>query len=192
MAMTAVLHLRQASRLGLIPEAIYQNYLDSKDVQQKPPKQKPPSAAQLHRMRLQETCTHQEFRRYGNGRGSFAACVRCQARWRWEETGWKLYGSSCKSSLPLPSSSTTLDGSIPPMSFEAVHLPLQGSQPKQKSAPKLTQGYLSTTRTGMTRSRAPSMTSSAAGHMARNETEMEDCDFLMPEEDAWSLGNESD
>jgi hypothetical protein len=36
------------------------------------------------------------------------------------------------------------------------------------------------------------MTSSAAGHMARNETEMEDCDFLMPEEDAWSLGNESD
>ena len=39
LAMTAVLHLRQASRLGLIPDAIYQNYLDSKDVQQKPPKQ---------------------------------------------------------------------------------------------------------------------------------------------------------
>ena len=188
LAKVVFIHLRQATRLGMMPEHLYQNYLEDKE----PQKPKPPTAAEMHQMRLQQTCTHQEFRRYGNGRGSFAMCIRCKARWRWEETGWKLHGSSCKSSLPLPSSSTTLDGSIPPPSFEAAHLPLQGSQPKSKSTPRLTQGYLPTSTTGRTRSRAPSMTSSAAGHMLRDENQMQECDFEMPEEETWSLGNESD
>lgn len=109
------LHLRQATRLGLIKNAHYQSYLDDDEVKgknkSKSRARKELTAAETHRQKLQETCTHLQFRRHGNTHGSFATCLTCKARW--VGAGWKLDGSCSKSSLPLPSFSTTMDGSIP-------------------------------------------------------------------------------
>lgn len=100
--------------------------------------QKELSAAEIHRNKLQETCAHPHFKRHGNVHGSFATCLTCQARRGWVGAGWKLDGSCSKSSLPLPSSSTTVDSSIPtPPSCQPEHLSLQGSRAKKICAPKV-------------------------------------------------------
>ena len=80
LAKAVIIHLRQATRLRIMPEDVYQSYLEDKETHAKPRKPKPPSAAEIHLKKLQETCTHQEFRRHSNARGSFAACLRCKAR----------------------------------------------------------------------------------------------------------------
>ena len=114
--------------------------------------------------------------RHGNTHGSFATCLTCKARW--VGAGWKLDGSCSKSSLPLPSSSATVDGSIPsPPGCQPEHLSLQGSQAKKSLQ---TSGYQPVMQSGVIRSRPPSrMTSSAAGHGLQLE-EMQEHLQLVP------------
>ena len=101
LSVTALLHFRQAARLGLIPYDDYENYLKNPE-KMKDKKKKPGTSSQLHKPsatdtyqnQLQAQCPHREFKRHGNKHGSFATCVTCKARWVWVGTGWKLHGCS--------------------------------------------------------------------------------------------------
>lgn len=177
---TALLNLQQASRLGLMPKP-RDYYQDKDDVKDKSGYKKPSPAA-THQKQLQESCDHKEFKRHGNRHGSFATCQRCHARWKWEGTGWKLHGCCSKLSLPLPSSLTVVDGSIPHPGFQAQHLPLSKLTPKMKAVP--TSSMDPPPPQGTRRCRAPSMTSSAGGHM-KTAGQMPEVDFEMEEEDDW-------
>lgn len=51
------------------------------------------SATEIYTARAQAECSHPEFKRHGNRRGSFATCAKCMARWRWDDTAWRQHGS---------------------------------------------------------------------------------------------------
>lgn len=58
------------------------------------------------------TCRNPRWKRYGNRRGSFATCILCRQKTKWDpdQEKWVVTGgaSSRKSSLPAPSSSDIL------------------------------------------------------------------------------------
>ena len=164
--------LFQAFRLGVMDKKTYMNYLQEKDnapVKNRGTKASAKTAAQEHQQNLQRDCQHLEVKRHGNRHGSYATCLRCKARWLWDGTGWKLHGCSSRLLLPLPSFLTTVDGSIQAPASQADYLPLKALASKAKPKPG------SGTRQPKTRSRPPSMTSSAAGHLLREE-ELQDVD----------------
>ena len=64
-------------------------------------------------------CSHNHIKRTGNRHGSYAQCLDCKIKWRWnkELDGWEHFTAASSSSpLPLPSSATVLDHSWAPPS----------------------------------------------------------------------------
>lgn len=63
-------------------------------------------------MQTMRDCSHPEWKRHGNIHGSFATCLLChmKAKWNTEQGAWQSIGlaGSRRSSLPLPSSSSIL------------------------------------------------------------------------------------
>ena len=66
-------------------------------------------------MQTMRDCSHPEWKRHGNIHGSFATCLLChmKAKWNTEQGAWQSIGlaGSRRSSLPLPSSSSILSPS---------------------------------------------------------------------------------
>ena len=63
--------------------------------------------------------SHNHIKRSGNRHGSYAQCLDCKIKWRWnkELDGWEHFTAASSSSpLPLPSSATVLDHSWAPAS----------------------------------------------------------------------------
>ena len=59
-------------------------------------------------------CDHRHIKRSGNRHGSYAQCMECKKKWKWnpDRQGWEYFVTASGSSpLPLPSSSTVVDGS---------------------------------------------------------------------------------
>ena len=138
--------------------------------------------------------------RYGNRHGSYAKCLQCSLRWRWgtrnNTQGWILDGLCSSSQRQPPSPLTTLDGSmgsmaIPPLlgQIDGYRVPIpevmvdqQGTRPMPTATrPRPTASYLGEPHMfrAPRRSRAPSMTSSAAGHGVNDPEEMPDFDDQM-------------
>ena len=141
----------------------------------------------------QQTCHHPAFHRYGNRHGSYAKCLT-----RNNTQGWILDGLCSSSQRQPPSPLTTLDGSmgsmaIPPLlgQIDGYRVPIpegvmvdqQGTRPMPTATrPRPTASdYLEEPHMfrAPRRSRAPSMTSSAAGHGLNNPEEMPDFDDQM-------------
>ncbi|CAK8991428.1 Integrase catalytic domain-containing protein, partial [Durusdinium trenchii] len=87
------------------------------------------------------TCTHPEFRRYGNKHGSYAQCKRCMAKFQWnpDEEGWLQLGGDSSlrfTPLPLPSSDNII---CPVTGLDAIQYKqgaLAKSTPKAKAKSK--------------------------------------------------------
>ena len=87
------------------------------------------------------TCTHPEFRRYGNKHGSYAQCKRCMAKFQWnpDEEGWLQLGGDSSlrfTPLPLPSSDNII---CPVPGLDAIQYKqgaLAKSTPKAKAKSK--------------------------------------------------------
>ncbi|CAK9087481.1 unnamed protein product [Durusdinium trenchii] len=97
--------MRKLVKIGLRPRA----WLSSTGLADLMEKQR----RELHRPRAPaKTCTHPEFKRYGNAHGQFSQCKRCDQKFRWipDQEAWAVYSpkSSSSSALPLPSSATIL------------------------------------------------------------------------------------
>lgn len=62
-------------------------------------------------------CQHRHIKRSGNRHGSYAQCLECLTKWKWNPTrqGWEHFvAASSSSQLPLPCSATVLDDSWNP------------------------------------------------------------------------------
>ena len=88
-------------------------------------------------------CTHEHIKRSGNKHGSYAQCLQCLIKWKWNQAsqGWEQFSvASSSSRLPLPSSATVLDHSwtghrsgYPASSQEQLPLPPTGTTSKTSS-----------------------------------------------------------
>ena len=137
----------------------------------------------------QNPCTHPSFQRYGNAWGKYTRCKACLQRWKWNEgqKEWKLDGYSSKRSQPPPVPWTQMDG---PLAQQSTSYPAVAATPGQNYACLHTQGPMPIQNQRpvppmpKTRSRPPSMTSSAAGHGALTAEALAEFDTVMdqPEE----------
>lgn len=137
----------------------------------------------------QNPCLHPTFQRYGNAWGKYTRCQACYQRWKWNDKQgeWKLDGFSSKRSQPPPVPWTQMDG---PSAQQSISYPTPAAAPTQTYACMQTQGPMTThgqrplPPRAKTRSRPPSMTSSAAGHGALTAEALADFDMVMdqPEE----------
>ena len=107
------------------------------------------------------SCTHQHIKRSGNRHGSYAACMQCGRKWKWNQgmNGWEHFVAASRSSrLPPPSSQTVLDSSWaaptstrPPLALTAppasrATTSTAGSRSKAKPAAKVKTAAKPTTR----------------------------------------------
>lgn len=129
-------------------------------------------------------CPHPEFLRYGNAWGRFARCRRCNQRWRWNDHkgDWKLDGFYSKPSPQRQSPWTPTDGAVTRLTIHQNPHVIPESSGYQKGKGMGIQAPVTPTfRTpAARRSRAPSMTSSAAGHGLTAEA-LQEFDELMDE-----------
>ena len=182
---TLALQICQACGMGIMDKEAYMGYIQDKpkafaknDGNESCPK----SAAPKYQQQLQQDCHHLEFKRYGNRHGSFAMCLmKCQNRWKWEGTGWKLHGCSSKLSLPLPSFLTTVDGSIPAPASHSDQLCLEALSSKAKARPGRHAKRETLRMSASRRPRPASVTPSVAGHQLQ-EDELQDFDLEMTED----------
>ena len=171
-----------------------------------PPKSKargkePPSTRQMNRQNINApmpaTCPHPSYQRYGNAWGRYARCETCMARWKWVDGEWKSDGFSSTSRPGQPSHLMPTAGvqQVPtpyPTVPEHFATMAMGSMASLEHLPPplagLTQaplppwmGQTPLPPSTRVRSRAPSMTSSAAGHGVLTEDALQDFDLLMDE-----------
>ena len=105
-------HMAKMVRLGLMPRA----WLTMADRQAQ--LEQDNNLLKLKKDPLQDPqhCSHPEWKRHGNRHGSYATCVLCHFKVKWNPAmkAWEPHAgasSSQKSCLPLPSSSNTLPAS---------------------------------------------------------------------------------
>ena len=161
------------------PASSSQSYSTGAELTLAPPKGKTSKASRMgyaptNPFGKTPTCNHPDFIRYGNGWGNFARCKACYQRWRWNDAEgvWKSDGF-CSKPSHSPQSPWTAVESITQVYQEPLMLvpeeTMPTHQPKQlplhRAQPKR-------------RSRAPSMTSSAAGH-GLTAAALQDFDVLM-------------
>jgi hypothetical protein len=87
------------------------------------------------------TCMHPEYKRYGNDKGSFSRCKRCQQVFKWDpsQKGWRPHGSpqsQVSSHLPLPSSSNILEPTNRGTSSSTSRTTTSKSRAKPKARPQ--------------------------------------------------------
>ena len=116
-------------------------------------------------------CLHRHIKRSGNRRGSYAQCMECKVKWKWNAAhhGWEHFiAGSSSSRLPLPSPATVLDSSWRPA--------MQHTLPIQNVPPPTTRRS-----TARPSNKPPATTSKARPPAPTEEMERSPWDYLDPD-----------